>query len=441
MSRAHAAVPAPTRPAARPRSLGELALYAGVAVALAVAVFARINLLATVPADYLDADLAFAQAAGRVTAQGWIGLRSEITMGQPTGLAYVLALWTGMFGNTVVVVRLFATVLGLASLGLFYLFCRQMLGQRAAVIGSLLLAFSVWHLFYSRLAVPVILLLLLELLALYLVLRAFAERTDTEKRRWLLVLAGLSFGAAVYAHNAFFIFAVAMLLFWVREYMASEQRATAVLRSAASFFVPALVVALPYLAALGADADRAGDHLRQVALTSTQGYTEREGVSDQASYVLANIGGTAGAVLLRREVESFHPGRTIRLLDPVTALLALVGFVVGLWRLNRRGHAYLWLLFVAGVVAVGVTSDAGMFGRLIVVLPAVFGAAGFGLHWLLTWLRGRVREAVSYGMVALLLAFVAFYNLSSFFDETGSPAAIRGAVQGDRISAGDGRAE
>ena len=39
---------------------------------------------------------AFAQAAGRVTAQGWIGLRSELTMGQPAGLAYVLVLWTGI---------------------------------------------------------------------------------------------------------------------------------------------------------------------------------------------------------------------------------------------------------------------------------------------------------------------------------------------------------
>ena len=150
-----------------------------------------------------------------------------------------------MFGNAVVGVRLFATVLGLTSLGLFYLLCRQMLGQRAAVIGSLLLAFSVWHLFYSWLALPVIFLLLLELLALYLVLRAFADRPDSERQRWLLVLAGLSFGAAAYVHNAFFIFAAAMLLIWAREYLASEQPPRVVLRSAAAFWIYTQAMRLP----------------------------------------------------------------------------------------------------------------------------------------------------------------------------------------------------
>lgn len=439
-SRPRAAVAAPYRPAARPRTRGDLALWGGVAVALAVAVFARTYLLATVSAQQLDADLAFAQAASRVSAQGWIGLRPEITMGQPAGLAYALALWTGVFGDTVGGVRLLATVLGLASLALFHQLCRQMFGQRAALIGSLLLAFSVWHLYYSRLALPVIFLLTLELLALHLVLGAFAERPDSERQRWLLVLAGLSFGAAAYVHNAFFIFAVAMLLIWAWEYLDSERPARDVLRSAAVFFVPALIVALPYLVVLAGDADRAGDHVRQVALTSTPQYMEREGVSEQASYVLANIGRTAGAVLLRRDVGSFRDGRTARLLDPVTALLALIGFAAGLWRLGRRGHAYIWILFVAGIVAAGLTGEAGMFGRLIVVLPAVFGAAGFGLHWLLTWLKGRVSDSASYALVALLLAFVAFHNLNSFFDETGGLAASRGAVTGEPASAGDGRA-
>jgi len=441
VSRSRAAVATPSRPAARPRTRADLALWGGVAAALTVAVFARTYLLANVSAEQLDADLAFAQAASRVSEQGWIGLRPEITMGQPAGLAYALALWTSVFGDTVVGVRLLATVLGLASLALFHLLCRRMFGQRPALIGSLLLAFSVWHLYYSRLALPVIFLLTLELLALHLVLRAFAERPDSERQRWLLVLAGLSFGATAYVHNAFFIFAVAMLLIWAWEYMDSERRARDVLGSAAVFFLTALIVAMPYLVALAGDADRAGDHVHQVALTSTPEYMEREGVSEQASYVLANIGRTAAAVLLRRDVGAFQGGETAKLLDPVTALLALIGLAAGLWRLGKRGHAYVWILFVAGIVAAGLTSEAGMFGRLIVILPAVFGAAGFGLHWLLTWLKGRMSDAVAYGLVALLLAFVAFHNLNSFFDETGGMAASLGAVTGEPASAGDGRAK
>jgi len=59
-----------------------------------------------------------------------------------------------------------------------------------------------------------------------------------------------------------------------------------------------------------------------------------------------------------------------------------------------------------------------MYGRLIVALPAVFAAAGVALDRVLVWMTGRVPRSNVYAVYAVLVAFVAVYNLLSYF---GSP--------------------
>ena len=103
-------------------------------------------------------------------------------------------------------------------------------------------------------------------------------------------------------------------------------------------------------------------------------------------------------------------------MDPITALLTLVGLAVGVARSHRRGHATVWLLLATSVVVVGLTTTDAVHARLVVALPAVFAAAGFGLHWLLTWMRGRLSVSTQYAVIALLIAIVAFQNLGTLFD-------------------------
>ena len=400
-----------------------MAIYGGVAALLAVAVFARVNMLGSMPTEALEADRDYVAAAASVIERGWIGFRSNLTAGQPTGIAYILAGWTAFFGDSVISVRLFASALGLATLGFLYVLVRRMFGERPAVLAVLLLAFAAWHLRYSRLALPVDLLLLAETLTVYLLWRALSQAEDAAGQGRRLAVAGLAFGASVYTHNAYFIFAAAVLLFWGRELLVSQGATGPVVRRAAVFLAPALIVALPHLVALAADAGDTRDRLRDGAVTGTPEYQALNGVTEQTRHILANIAGVAPVVLMAWEAEPERDVSDTRLVGRITAFLVIVGLAVGIARWRRRGHAYIWMLLAATVVGAGLTGEAGMHARLVVAVPAVFAAAGFGLHWLLTWLRGRLHEAVSYGLVALLLALVAFNNVSGFFDEPAVPSA------------------
>ena len=274
--------------------------------------------------------------------------------------------------------------------------------------------------YFSRISTPVALLMVVELLSLYLMTKALDDRRDGERRRLLLVLAGASFGAGIYSHNAFFIFAAAMALLWIREYMSAGLESGRVVRLAFTFLIPAVIVALPYMTAMAGNWDQVSANTARVWVTRSDEYRSLDGVGEQVRHIVAGVGNTAASLVLRRDADG-PGGSGARLLDPITALLALIGLAVGALRWHRRGHATVWLLLAATVIVAGLTTTDGVYGRFVVALPAVFAAAGFGLHWLLTWMRGRLSVTAQYVVVALLIAFVASQNLGSLFDAEDGP--------------------
>ncbi len=390
-------------------------IFVAVTLAFAVAVFVRFFKLGSIPPDLHSAEAAFRQTALMVIDQGWIGVLSETTNGQPTGFSYLIGGWVHLFGAGTASLRLVPALVGLAGVGAFYFFCRSLFGGRAAVLGSLLMALSVWHLSYSRLATPVNALPLVELVTACLLLSALSEKVDLARQRRLLVLAGLAFGAGVYFYNAFFIFAVVVALLWAREFLAGEYPVGVVWRRCLMFLIPALILAFPYLGFLAANPGKIVEQARAVALSSTPEYQELPGVTEQSRHALANIVRSARVLLWSRSGEEAEGETHSRLLDPVTALLTVLGLLVGLWRWRERRHFFLWAMIATTVVAVGLTREPGMPGRLIVALPAVFASAGLALDWLLAWMKGRMTQKATYAFVAVLVAFVAFHNLSSHF--------------------------
>ena len=121
-----------------------MALYGGAAIVAAVALFARLRLLGSSPGEGFVLERALVDAGTRVWDQGWIGLGPDISYGQPPGLAYLLAPWVALFGDSIATARTLVACLGLATLVLFFLLVRGLMGSRPAALGSALMATGVW---------------------------------------------------------------------------------------------------------------------------------------------------------------------------------------------------------------------------------------------------------------------------------------------------------
>ena len=390
--------------------------FAGLGLATGVVLFVRLYGLGDLVPGLHRAEAAYVRAAEKITEQGGIGLWPEVIHAQPAGYAYWMAAWMSVFGEPAAILKLGSAVVGLATLAVFYLFCRSLFGTRAAVFSTVLLGLGVWHLHYSRLTMPVGALLVLELTAAYLLLTALRSRGGWPRQRLLLALAGLAFGASVYLHNASFIFAVVVAAVWTREFLAGERPLVALRRSGLAFFVPAVALALPYFVSLALNPGAVSGQVRSVAVTSEAEFEDLPGVMEEIRHIMAN-GGWTGAALLGSRDPRRAEGQVVarRLVDPVTGLLGALGLLAGLWRWRQRRHFILLALILATVVAVSLTGDSGAYGRLAVAMPAVFAYAGYALHWLLVWARGRLTDRAAYAVVAALVVLAAAHNVASFY--------------------------
>ena len=393
-------------------SLRSLEFYFAVLVA-AAATIPRLLRLDSIPGQASAIEVLFASAASRVSREGWIGLGPEAVAGEPAGFAYLLGAWSLLAGDSTLALRVLPTALGAASVALFYLLTRRLLGMRPALFASLILALSLWHLQFSRLVLPTILMLVAVLAAANLLAAALDETRSDLRRGALAASAGLVVGLTPYIDSSFPILLVAVALFCLAQVALEKEYAGEV---ATVLWIAAALVALPYLFIAASDPGAALDQLTDYSVTASQDYQALQGIPEQTRYLAAGVANMVGRIFF-----GAFGGESIRLLDAITGILALVGLLVSAIRWRERGHMLLLALFAAGVVLAGLTIEQGIYGRLVVAVPAALAASGFGLYWTLTWMEGRLSRPALYGLTALLVVLIGYVNLNAYFGN--SPAA------------------
>src|SRR5215472_8877532 len=99
-----------------------------------------------------------------------------------------------VFGAGLVGLRIPAAAIGSLTVLFVFLLGEMLVGFRAAIFGSFLLATSFWHVLVSRTAFRAILMPLLLTASLYLLVRAFGEESANRRLWWAVVV--LAFAAA-----------------------------------------------------------------------------------------------------------------------------------------------------------------------------------------------------------------------------------------------------
>ena len=386
-----------------------------IAIAIVAAIMAATRLwgLGSTPAEIAPSEASFLHVARQIEFEGWIGLTHDALNGALTGYAYALSFWTAFIGDDIGMARLLSGVASLASIGVSYLLASLLFNRRVALFAFFLMAVGVWPLTYARLALPTSMLLLVEVTALYLLLRAFHGETNDSTRTRLLVFSGALVGLGLYLDFAAIVFAVAALCLWLRFYAAGTISPRVLGERFAAFALPALIISLPFWAAAAADSSLR-DEFKLLLVTETPHYAENDGVMGQLREVIGNVVNTGRTLIWSTSADEFGQGGG-RIVDPLTGLLVLVGFLVCIRKWRNDSFGSLLVLLMVIIVGVGLTRQEGMYARLIIAVPMAFTLAGFAADWLLSWLKGRIPEAATIAFIALLAAGVILFNLSAYY--------------------------
>lgn len=123
-----------------------------------------------------------------------------------TFLTYFTIPFVQVFGLSVDSIRLAIVVLGVGSIGLFYIFLRQIaLSQGLALLGAFLLATQPWHITLSRWALPPS--AVPFTLLLFLVTFLWVIKHAKDKKAWVFILPAITAGMLTYSYQTERLFA------------------------------------------------------------------------------------------------------------------------------------------------------------------------------------------------------------------------------------------
>ena len=361
-------------------------------LALATAVFLRFTNLGSWPPG-LYRDEAFNGLDALRLLDGKLTVFFTANNGREPLYIYLTALAVGLFGRTVLAVRLAAAVVGSLTTWLVYRLGRSWFNWRVGLLAAWLWAITLWPVHLSRVGLRTI--LLPAALGLAFLLGTEAYRRD--QPRWWLA-AGLAYGLGFYTYLAIrfsplLLLVVGLFLLWRGSYRR--------LRRGAGWFVAGTAVALLPLAVFYLQTpDLLLGRTGQVSILNPA-----INGGDFWGTLARQLGQALGLFVWRGDTILRHNPAGRPLFDWLMAGPFLLGLAYCLrhWRKPAVAILLSWTVVMLGPTILA--EDAPHFLRAVGILPAAIFLPALGLHWLWQWPQPlpRLPQAFRSGVVALII--------------------------------------
>jgi 4-amino-4-deoxy-L-arabinose transferase-like glycosyltransferase len=330
----------------------------------------------------------------------------------PSLFFYLAAAGFKLLSPNLYTLRLVTAAIGVATVGVAYLFFRLILGRRAALIAAGLLAASSWHVNFSRIGMGYTTLApFFEVTTLYFLVRGLRQGRWTD-----FVLGGLMLGLGMYSHTSFRLFPLVVVIYVLYDLISQRPERRRRFARLAAMGVVSLMVFAPQAVWAAKHRDA---YSRRMAQTS---FLVGHDTLQSAIRVLENnVEKHALMFNLRGDHNGRHNLPDAPQLDAISAALFALGAGYSLYRWRSSYYFLLVTWFIIAMLA-GVLSlwwEAPQAARTIGAIPAVYGLAAVPLA--LTWQSFHDKNKVLAVLAALaigMLLLVAFYlNYDRYFNQ------------------------
>ena len=345
---------------------------------------------------------------------------------QPAFSVYMMGWFMGLFGETIVGMRLPSVALSTASVLVFYVVARQHgVGRPASLAASFLLATGVWYLHFSRSGWENVHVGLYALSAMA-GLNAAIKSERLSVSLLLFAATGLFAALGLYGYTSGRMIIFALIVYLPLAFFLHSEIRKRLLVGYTIMCLTALVLFWPQLDNALDDWENFNRRVDTVYVLNEQ---NRQAFGDQSDFeILARQtwGNVKGFVLL--DAGLWNVGLNARyippgqgLLDRLTTVLFWVGLVVSLTR--WRQALLWWVFFVVMVFPIQVpgsgTPDAA---RAVGAAPIFYLFAAIALDRLFSLRYGNY-QWVFRGAVVAVLALIAYINVVGYFDWMERPDA------------------
>ena len=319
-------------------------------------------------------------------------------------MSYLIAPFVKLFGLSVVTMRIPSLLCSIAGGVFFYLFMRDVFGERAGLIAGLLAAINPWHLLQSRWALDCNLLPHFFMGGLY-----FLNRGLTEKKRFLYI-SMLFFALCMYCYGIT-IYTVPLFLIAVCAFYMIKKRVT--LRDTAVCALVYLLVAWPFILTMAVNFF--GWDTIELPFVTIQHFTASVRAGDIIFFsdkpfeqLLANLKSMLNVTFLQRkdlpwnDMDGFG---TVYLFSMPFAALGLFGFL----KEKKADNRWLALFALLTGIWVGIVTNGVNVNRINIIYYAELMFITLGIYYTVTALpKLTVPEACALLLSGALMAGTYF---------------------------------
>ncbi|NMB54672.1 MAG: hypothetical protein GYA15_08210 [Leptolinea sp.] len=329
----------------------------------------------------------------------------------PSFFSFVQSLGIAIWGQTIPGLRIPSALCGSVTVVVLFLVCRAMFDNRTAFIASLLLAFSHFHIHFSRLGINNI----WDGLSWLMTLGALWWAWNKE-RKAAFTLAGLCLGLSQYFYVSARGLFVVIPLWLICVALQDKKKAARMLPGIILMFLTAAVIILPLACFYFSLPEEFFAPMERVSLTedwlnATMAASNTSIIGVIWQQFLSSFFG----LTVKPLIHWYKPG--VALLRPVSAVLFYIGilFMLRKYRDNRLWLIVIWLGFFISSGALSQDTPAAQ--RYVAAAPACFMVVGYGANKIIQLLEGKLKDHrdLVFGFSIFLVLIVAVNDAWFYF--------------------------
>ena len=347
---------------------------------------------------------------------------SPSALGQPSGPAYLTALFFKLLGINVISLRLSMAFFGILTIPFFYFFIKRLYGSTVSVIITLLFAFSLIHLHYSRIGFMLISAPLFVIGTLY-----FFSRFIAKKRLPALIVSAVFCGLGMYSYNSYILFPPLMMLGLVLLLFTKRIR----LQHVALFVCAFTAAASILLAQIAANPKEYFSHHKTVSVFNQEEFKAGK-TGQKLAFMYENGLKKTKAFLIGHLNDGADGYGDFQSVDYLILAFAIAGIFIAVM---KRNNYMLWLLIGLLIQLIPLFSTVdGYYRRVLIAYIFLYIFAAYALSELLKILQFRKKIAavaiitvVAVGQISLnLWQYFMLFPASSIAQFVFSPGVYVG---------------
>ena len=328
-------------------------------------------------------------------------------------------------GISITTGRLVAVVFGLAGIVAMFLMVRHMLGPMMGLVAAFLTAVMRWDIIWSRTGMHGITAPFFAALTAWLTYRAVSNGRRTD-----FALAGLALGLGMWYYAAYRLFPLVIAFVLIHGLITARERRKRFMLNVGIMAFFAAMVTLPLTQFIVSHPD---EFFRRTEVTSVFAQTSEE---ETGRVIRESLVRHLGMFHLEGDPNGRHNIPRAPMLDIFSGLLMLLGLAVAVtkWRIAAFIVLPLWIIVMIMPGVLTIPWEAPQSLRTITVIPAVIALTtiGVGFIWKVgSSVRAPAVRVGTAAFIAVLLAVIAYTNLSAYFVEQANSPEVYASYSTD----------